>query len=347
MRAVAASSNLNRVNNINIGLMLVSLALAFYVPFETFLFSYAVLGPLHYLTEISWLHDRNYFTQKSCDWLPLVVVTVLLTTLYLVATSGPEHSYLGPWAVDMMLFAFGLALLLAATSDKVLRIAGSLVWGIVCLLLHNVQAVTVTVGLYAATLIHVFIFTGAFVLFGSLKSRSLSGYLSLAVFMACGLATVVADPGALGYVASDYAREAYESFGTLHIMTMRDLGVASQVAATSEAGTQWYPLSSYGDLFTSEASLRIGRLIGFAYTYHYLNWFSKTSVIKWHEVPRLRLGVIVVVWIASLGLYAYDYSVGLRWLLLLSFAHVLLEFPLNHKTFLGIGSELAARVRRA
>ena len=28
-----------------------------------FLFAYAFLGPLHYLTEISWLHDRQYFAK--------------------------------------------------------------------------------------------------------------------------------------------------------------------------------------------------------------------------------------------------------------------------------------------
>jgi hypothetical protein len=46
---------------LNIGLMALSCMAAFLVPFELFLFSYAVLGPLHYLTEIGWLHKRNYF----------------------------------------------------------------------------------------------------------------------------------------------------------------------------------------------------------------------------------------------------------------------------------------------
>ena len=50
------------INLANIILMLVSCAIAFVLPFELFLFSYAVLGPLHYLTEISWLHKSNYYT---------------------------------------------------------------------------------------------------------------------------------------------------------------------------------------------------------------------------------------------------------------------------------------------
>ena len=39
-----------------------------------------------------------------------------------------------------------------------------------------------------------------------------------------------------------------------------------------------------------------------------------------------------VLWIASLALYAKSYELGLRWLFALSYAHVLLEFPLNHRS---------------
>ena len=51
-------SNSDKINYLNIGLMMISVVVAFFVPFELFLFSYAVLGPAHYLTEISWLHER-------------------------------------------------------------------------------------------------------------------------------------------------------------------------------------------------------------------------------------------------------------------------------------------------
>ncbi len=51
--------NLAGVNYLNMGLMVLSCALAFVLPFELFLLAYAVLGPLHYLTQISWLHDRG------------------------------------------------------------------------------------------------------------------------------------------------------------------------------------------------------------------------------------------------------------------------------------------------
>jgi hypothetical protein len=44
----------------HLGLLLASLALAYVPPFELLL-CYAILGPAHYFTEISWLHDRGFF----------------------------------------------------------------------------------------------------------------------------------------------------------------------------------------------------------------------------------------------------------------------------------------------
>src|SRR5271170_3395156 len=64
------------VNWLNVGLMVLACAAAIAAPFQVFLFAYAVLGPLHYLTEISWLHDRNYFTRRNQArqwWLALVL----------------------------------------------------------------------------------------------------------------------------------------------------------------------------------------------------------------------------------------------------------------------------------
>ncbi|HXC03890.1 MAG TPA: hypothetical protein VNZ86_04010, partial [Bacteroidia bacterium] len=75
------------------------------------------------------------------------------------------------------------------------------------------------------------------------------------------------------------------------------------------------------------------------YTYHYLNWFSKTTVIQWHKISKLRMGIIAALWAVSVALYRYDYKVGFNWLFLLSVMHVFLEFPLNHTSFVGIFRE--------
>ena len=60
-------ATLERINYVNIGLMFASAALACLMPFEAFLGAYAVLGPLHYLTQISWLHDRGYYTTGGAE----------------------------------------------------------------------------------------------------------------------------------------------------------------------------------------------------------------------------------------------------------------------------------------
>jgi hypothetical protein len=49
---------------------------------------------------------------------------------------------------------------------------------------------------------------------------------------------------------------------------------------------------------------------------------------------------VVALWLASIVLYLYDYTLGLKWLFFLSLTHVLLEFPLDHLTFINIWKEL-------
>ena len=76
-----ALNPVERIDYINIALLVVSCIMAFIVPFELFLFAYGVLGPLHYLTEISWLHDKNYYSTDRRDVILLVVVSLLLTVM--------------------------------------------------------------------------------------------------------------------------------------------------------------------------------------------------------------------------------------------------------------------------
>jgi hypothetical protein len=73
-----------------------------------------------------------------------------------------------------------------------------------------------------------------------------------------------------------------------------------------------------------------------------LNWFSKTEIIRWHQVPKLRFAAVILLWVVASVFYAYDYSLGLSLLFFLSFSHVLLEFPLNIISIVGIGKESVA-----
>jgi hypothetical protein len=71
---------INKIDILNVALIILSLAVAFIIPFELFLFSYAILGPLHYLTEINWLNDKNYFVTEK-KWIFVFFVLAIAVAL--------------------------------------------------------------------------------------------------------------------------------------------------------------------------------------------------------------------------------------------------------------------------
>ena len=72
-------------------------------------------------------------------------------------------------------------------------------------------------------------------------------------------------------------------------------------------------------LLLSKLGVKIQIFIAFAYTYHYLNWFSKTSIIGWKSsLTHKRTKYIIILWMASVGLYLYDYTTGIIALFFLS-----------------------------
>jgi hypothetical protein len=68
---------MRRADAVHLGLMLLALGLAYAVPFELLLLSYVILGPAHYTTEISWLHERKYFLPHRGVALILAAVAIL------------------------------------------------------------------------------------------------------------------------------------------------------------------------------------------------------------------------------------------------------------------------------
>jgi hypothetical protein len=356
-----------RINYINIGLMLASMIAAFIMPFEVFLFAYAFMGPLHYLTEISWLHDRNYFTKGKYDFWFLIFLCLLLSAQYFVfrydilgSNSEPVRDWLRSWNFgDKLLYiAFFGALVLAFVRNLYIKL-GAL--ALIFIFANGVFQPPLDpdnpepIGLgkllltsFVPTLIHVYVFTGIFMLFGALKSRSKSGLLSVVVF--------TLTPFLLWYLfqdnrflpATEYGIKAFgvnkspDGFFDLNQTILGYFFNPQEIAATvkgldltkASEDTIWFKL-----VYESQTGVLIMRFIAFAYTYHYLNWFSKTEIIRWHKVPKIRFAAVIVLWLASLAIYAYNYALGLQWLFFLSFSHVLLEFPLNFTSFVGIFKE--------
>src|ERR1039458_1250792 len=93
------------VNWLNIGLMVAACGAAIAAPFQVFLCAWAILGPLHYLTEISWLHDRNYFTRRNVArrwWLGLVLLAVLIIGFAYAANDPMERTVPVPFQVALI-----------------------------------------------------------------------------------------------------------------------------------------------------------------------------------------------------------------------------------------------------
>jgi hypothetical protein len=293
-----AAPDVDRINRVNIGLMVGAAAVACTLPFEVFLASYAILGPLHYLTQISWLHDRGYYATSRWDGAMLAALGVVALAAY--------EGWL-PWR-GSTLTAFGIGILCVFVRHPVVKVAGLVSLVALTEPLYEWRGVRI-ISAFLPTVIHVYVFTGLFILAGTLKSPRPSGWASLATYVACGGGLLVVQPASV-YTPSAYALANLGPFGSL---------VDDMAALVPGEGEH-------------PALVAIGRFLAFAYTYHYLNWFSKTEIIRWHEMSRVRMGVIGVLWVLSVALYAYDYAVGLTALFFLSVTHVFLEFPLDVRT---------------
>lgn len=302
-----------KIDIANIALMLLSLAAAFLLPFELFLFSYAVLGPLHYLTEISWLHKKHYFTNHKYDYVPLIPLGIALAVVVLFYQDLNKYANLFifvsfVWALSSVLFR--------SWSAKIIITALAC---LLSLLFINNSSFQTVFGIFLPTIIHVFVFTGLFILTGALKNKSLSSILSLVVFISCIVVIFSCKNFVSPLTTSAYATNTFleTSIAGINVAMLQLLNIGNIDVNT---------------ILFSNIGLAVMRFIAFIYTYHYLNWFSKTSVIQWHNVPIKWLVTVAILWVASVGLYAYNYMVGLQWLYLLSMLHVLLEFPLNFRS---------------
>jgi hypothetical protein len=399
----------DKINFSNIGLMLFTAVCAYFYPFETFLLAYAYLGPLHYLTEISWLHDRNYFSKGKYDFLILLIVGVLLSLAAFSKDFGMNlviyESFVEMNLFDKLLvFALFSSILFALVQNLIIKVLSILFLYVFIsgwLSPENAAAHADNTTIFALTsllptLIHVYLFTGLFMLFGALKSRSKSGLWQIAGFLAIPIILVFFVPVKVDKKSiTDYGKDAYYAKGDGFFMTnvsimdhfklMNEPNLTNKQFLDSVVNNKrsGYPVDQrariadslrgksnqnyivenpeseyfgqpipvryaipvdtknyfWDSVFFSTVGIMLMRFIAFAYMYHYLNWFSKTEIIRWHKVPKIRFVAVIVIWIGASGFYAYDYSLGLSILFFLSFTHVLLEFPLNIVSIVGIGKE--------
>lgn len=321
--------SLNKTDAINIVLMAFSFLLARSIPFELFLFSYIVLGPLHYMTEIAWLKERNFFI-ASKSWIGIFIgialVGVILSLSVEVFGSNKEViSYILSGYPLILLGGFVIAAL--TIHDKLPLWISLLLIGIALILIFitRLEYFVFLLCLLIPTLIHTTLFTGNFMLEGALKNKSSIGLISFIFFILCNIAFFFLPTSPRPLVNPFVQNLFLES-------NFYDINLNLNYLFYGSDGSNFVLDSALGT--------RIQGFIAFAYTYHYLNWFSKTNVIKWHKTPKPWLFASIFIWIASVSIHLVNIKLGITFITLLSTLHVYTEFPLNHRSFVNVGSML-------
>ena len=195
------NKEIQQIDYVNIGLMAVSLLLASILPFRLFLITYAILGPLHYLTEIGWLNKRSYFMQDKKNSTVLIVLCSMIfvgivlnepvvgsfvSSFESMVILGDVIKFLKTYGPAMSLWALSFALFTIVRIPTIYKWSAMLLIGVVSVYLNKLDNFLIWFGLFLPTIIHVSLFTALFVLYGALKNKQRSGYLSFTFFMTSG-----------------------------------------------------------------------------------------------------------------------------------------------------------------
>lgn len=319
----------DRLHIANIVLMAITLMIAIKLPFELFLFAYAVLGPLHYITEINWLNNKRFYIKnKKRIW--ILVALTILASLPLLANRIPPYfdggnflvnsfiNYVGRFYGSIILTGLVIAASLVYFQKKYLVVLMVFAGGVIIYFSRHTELYHLLTALLLPSLIHVYVFTLIFMAYGVAKTGSKIGFLEVSFLLVVPVIIfyLPINPNDYSITNATLANFTESNFQIINIGLGKILGVRSTHTSN--------------EFVTSEAGIKIQIFIAFAYLYHYLNWFSKVSLVGWlKNTSRQKMACIVLFWMASIGLYWYDYRVGLSALFFLSLLHVILEFPLN------------------
>lgn len=325
--------------------MFISMVMAFIVPFELFLLSYAVLGPLHYLTEINWLNNNNFYLKRKRDVWILIVLAILISAPAIASLVSlffqPENQSLFVYILKLIKGQFGTILFVILVIAIAFVYRPSLVRvlvlvstaGVLMYFFRDTKMYYILFTILLPTIIHVYLFTLLFVAYGAIKTRSVLVKIEVIALAIVPLLIALIPVSTNTYILS---------VETLTILKESKLGDINNSVGhiLGEAN------KDMNEFILSGTGIRIQIFIAFAYTYHYLNWFSKVKLIGWLNDTSLKNQVsLVIIWTFSLTLYYYDYRLGLTALTFLSMLHVILEFPLNIVSIRGVIGFVSNKVR--
>jgi len=162
--------------------MLLSVVLAFFWPFELFLFSFIVMGPLHYLTELLWLQKKNFFAPTKTDAYLIAITGILITAIILLNVKNLTF-----WLTIMLTGVFVFALMMVFVKKTWINF---FITTLVIFLAHQfkffeIKWYVIVVTIFLTTIIHTTLFTFVFMVSGVRKQYTFSGMVSLLVFLVC------------------------------------------------------------------------------------------------------------------------------------------------------------------
>lgn len=289
--------------------------------------SFAILGPLHYLTEINWLNSNNYFAGSSKKSWPIIGVLasllVIVPRLFFEIFGKDHTNLLSTFFLKVNHWSNGIiftCLVLAVGSQFIKKPKDWTVLVLLTLLgtysLYRLETFILIVGVLIPTIVHVYLFTLLFILYGARKNKSKAAYLTIALALLVPIVFVFIRIDPSNYFFSDFFKSALID-NHLHQIPV----VFSKFLGLSD-GTSFF--------FYEDLELRMMMFVSFIYLYHYLNWFSKTTTIFWHKTLTLRRSLVIgVFWLFLLVVFYHDFKIGILTALFFSFLHVILEFPLN------------------
>jgi len=261
---------------LNTGLILASFILSYFLPFELFLFSYAVLGRLHYFTEINWIKDKNYFIDNKF-WIYIISVFCFVITLptliklpFFETIDANElvqniRYIILKYDTGLFFITIVIAFAFLCFKDRKKQYGVIFLGVIVAYLLRNVEESIILFGIFLPTIIHVYLFTMLFMWYGNLKTKERISYFNIILLMLVPIVISVININGESYYFSDNVKQIFtqNNFHIINVHIYKLLGLSD--------GAKFF--------FYESIDLKVQMFIAFAYTYHYLNWFSKTTVI--------------------------------------------------------------------
>src|SRR5690606_36768631 len=168
--------------------------------------------------------------------------------------------YIVPLNVSFFV-ALGLAVSLVFARSRKHWIVASILIISGALLVNYQPNIWTWFAVFLPTVIHVYIFTILFMWFGSLRSTSNWGFVSVITLVLVPLVIIFADVdiNTYGGITEGMRNLVKNGFTNLH----QNLGSWFQKESTTI------------EFYTSPLFVKLQIFIAFAYTYHYLNWFSK------------------------------------------------------------------------